>query len=223
MIGFELQIGPFSVAQLKIGQALVVHGAELDDDQMRLYVADTLDDPGREELHAAHMYRPLADSRQSANKVKREERVVVVMGNPPFRERARQDGGWVVAKDVRGRSYLDAFRGVGTGRFEYKLHNMNIYFWRWATWKVFEAGTDPKDREGVVALITTSAYLTGPGFAGMREYLRQFSSEGWIFDLSPEGHRASVGTRVFPGVQQPICIGLFVRRADSDRKVPAPI
>ena len=57
----------------------------------------------------------------------------------------------------------------------------------------------------------------------MREYLRRSSSEGWIINLSPEGHRPDVATRLFPGVQQPLAIGLFVRRPDVDLGVPAPI
>jgi hypothetical protein len=86
---------------------------------------------------------------------------------------------------------------------------------------VFEA--HPEQPEGVVAFVCTSAYTTGPGFAGMREYLRRQADWGWIIDLSPEGHRPDVATRVFPEVQQPLCIGVFGRADAADTATPARV
>jgi hypothetical protein len=44
--------------------------------------------------------------------------------------------------------------------------------WRWATWKVWESTTiQPDGDAGIVCFISTSGYLTGPAFTGMREYL----------------------------------------------------
>lgn len=57
----------------------------------------------------------------------------------------------------------------------------------------------------------------------MREYLRRTCSEGWIIDLTPEGQTPDVPTRVFPGVRQPLAIGLFLRSAETDPDLPAAI
>jgi hypothetical protein len=96
---------------------------------------------------------------------------------------------------------------------------MWTYFWRWSTWKAFEAN----DPAGVVALITPSAYLTSKSYAGMRQYLRRIADEGWIIDLSPEDHRSDTSTRVFPETQHPICIGVFVRSGNPQPDSPAPV
>lgn len=69
----------------------------------------------------------------------------------------------------------------------------------------------------MVALITPKAWLKGRAFAGMRRYLRETADEGWIIDLSPEGHRADGATRIFPEVAQELCIAIFVRWRDSPR------
>ncbi|MEU8272258.1 type ISP restriction/modification enzyme [Sphaerisporangium sp. NPDC049002] len=98
---------------------------------------------------------------------------------------------------------------------------MYVYFWRWATWKVFDA--HPEQPAGVVTLITPSSYIDGPGFAEMRSYLRRSADEGWIIDLSPEQHQPDGSTRVFPGVQQNLCIGVFVRYGPVDRNTPARV
>jgi hypothetical protein len=222
LIGFERQIGPYAVAELKLDQALEAHNAEAKGEDFRLYVADTLDDPNRVPLPVrARLYAPLADSRRAANKVKAEEQVMVVLGNPPYRARAKNYGKWVLHADRRGTALLDDFREQRNGKHEHKLHDLAVYFWRWALWKAFES--TPDSSAGVVAFITTQAYLDGPAFAGMRRYLRRQADRGWIIDLSPEGHRSSVNTRVFPGVPHPVCIGVFVKQAIANPAVPARI
>jgi hypothetical protein len=75
----------------------------------------------------------------------------------------------------------------------------------------------------VVALITVAGFLNGPGFAAMRAYLRREADAVWVIDLSPEGHQPDVATRVFPGVQQPVCITIAIRDGSTDRETPAPV
>ena len=55
----------------------------------------------------------------------------------------------------------------------------------------------------------------------MRRYLRETCSEGWIVNVSPEGMRPDVSTRLFAGVQQPLAIGIFARRSDAEKSSPA--
>jgi hypothetical protein len=64
----------------------------------------------------------------------------------------------------------------------------------------------------------------GTGLAGLAtEYLRRHAAEGWVIDLTPEGQTPDVQTRIFPGVRQPLAIGLFLRRPGTSRDVPAAI
>lgn len=219
LIGFERQIGPFAVAELKLDQALEAHHAEAKDEDFSLFVADTLDDPGAEPLprHPAP-YKALAESRRGANDVKLKRDVTVVIGNPPYMTHAAHRGKWIVAGKP---SLLDDFRSPGQGRFEHKLHDLAIYFWRWALWKAFQS--TPGAPAGVVAFISTRGFLDGPGFAGMRAFLRRQVDEGWIIDLSSEGHRSGPETRIFPGVQHEVCIGIFARCGAADQTIPARI
>ena len=61
---------------------------------------------------------------------------------------------------------------------------------------------------GIVCFITVAGFLNGPGFERMRDYLRRTTDEIWVIDCSPEGHQPEVNTRIFEGVQQPVCIVL---------------
>ncbi|MDX3239380.1 N-6 DNA methylase [Streptomyces sp. ME03-5709C] len=222
LYGFELQMGPFAVAEMRASDLLKRHHAPLPKGGLNLFVTDTLDNPYVEEQELASTYEVLSTSRKRANQVKGNTPVTVVIGNPPYDDKAEDRGGWV-EKRPKGqeRPLLDAFRWPGNGRYEHVLKNMYIYFWRWATWKVFDA--HETDQHGVICFITPSGFATGPGGRGMRDYLRRTCDEGWIINLSPEGMRPEVNTRVFPNVAQPLAICIFVRRADTDSERPARI
>ena len=103
----------------------------------------------------------------------------------------------------------------GVGAHAKHLRNLYVYFWRWATWKVFDH--DPKNDTGIVCFITVAGFLNGPGFQGMRDYLRRTADRIWVIDCSPEGHQPDVPTRIFQAVQQPVCIVLAAR---SKKKRP---
>lgn len=223
LIGFERQIGPYAVADLRMHALLKDYGSAAPRQGLRLLVADTLDNPRSEFNWIPHTYRPLAESRRQANSVKRDERVMVVIGNPPHDSVSKGAGKWIELGDpgVGEPPPLDAFRLAGNGTFESKMSNLYTYFWRWGTWKVFDAHDDAPF--GVVAYITPKAWLKSRAFAGMRRYLRESADEGWIIDLSPEGQRSDVASRLFPDVAQELCIAVFVRRRESRRKDTATV
>lgn len=222
LIGFENQAAPYAVAELRVHSLLKKrHRSEVPHSERR-FLADTLDDPDAQTLPLGKMYEAIDRSRRGANQVKREEPVMVVIGNPPYADKAGGTAPWVeksgAGRDAPG---LKAFRKAENGRREYVLSNKYVYFWRWATWKAFEA--HPGHPSGVVAFVCSAGFLAGPGFAGMREYLRRTADEGWIVDLIPEGHQPPVNTRFFQENQQPICVAVFIRRGGPDPKVPARV
>ena len=111
---------------------------------------------------------------------------MVVLGNPPYKERAKGDGGFIehgAPNTLWSDPPLADFREPGNGMAEYVLSNLYVYFWRWATWKVFDA--HPQHGDGVICSITTAGYLKGPGFAGMRRYLRQREPKDGLLIVPP--------------------------------------
>ncbi|MEU9778365.1 type ISP restriction/modification enzyme [Streptomyces sp. NPDC047968] len=222
LVGFELQMGPFAVAELRASDLLKKYNASLPEDGLNLYVTDTLDNPYVKEESIASTYGVISESRERANKVKAQTPVTVVIGNPPYGDKAEGRGGWIEqGAQGKGQPLLNDFKLAGNGRYEHILKNLYIYFWRWATWKVFDAHEE--GRHGVVCFITPSGFISGNGGRGMRKYLRETCDEGWVIDLSPEGHRPDVPTRIFPGVAQPLAICIFLRRAEADHGSPAVI
>ena len=117
----------------------------------------------------------------------------------------------------------------GVGAHVKHLKNLYVYFWRWATWKVFGSGNyaatgnPDKDEEGIVCFITVAGFLNGPGFEKMRDDLRRTCSEIWVVDCSPEGHQPEVATRIFQAVQQPVCIVFAARKLGKSTQEPARV
>ncbi len=230
IIGFEMQFGPFAVAQLRLIAELQALMKKPPLPELRLFITDTLGNPFIEEERLGQTYEPIALSRRAANKVKKEERITVVIGNPPYKTQAAGLGGWIESGSAGRQAPLSRWTPPpewGLGAHTHALRNLYVYFWRWATLKVFGSGwhdatgAPDEDRYGIVSFITAAGFLNGPGFQKMREDLRRDSSKIWVIDCSPEGHQPDVPTRIFEGVQQPVCIVVAARAPNKNRDVPA--
>lgn len=229
---FEILVGPYSVAHLRLSQRLrdATHGRT--DQEVHVYLADTLDSPYQPpEFQAGLLQQRLSDEHTRAQEVKRDVRVLVCLGNPPYdREERdiddtaeRRKGGWVRFGDPGDEaSILDDFlrpvREAGLGVHLKNLYNDYVYFWRWALWKVF----DSTQGAGIVSFITASSYLRGPGFAGMRQRMRETFDELWIIDLEGD----SLGTRksdnIF-AIRTPVAIAVGARYGAPRTDLPARV
>ncbi len=232
LIGFELQFGPFAVAQLRLIAEMhaLIPANEIPD--LRLFVTDTLGNPYVEEERLPQILQPIARSRRDANAIKRGEPITVVIGNPPYKEKAKGHGGWIEQGSDGREPPLDRWMppaAWGVGTHTKHLKNLYVYFWRWATWKVFGTGLSVStglvetDKAGIVCFISVAGFLNGPGFQKMRDDLRRSCHEIWVIDCSPEGHQPDVPTRIFQGVQQPVCIVLAARALNKDPGAPARV
>ena len=235
LIGFEIQLGPFAVAQLRLVaelQELVDDAFAGKSDPLRLFVTDTLGNPFAEEEYIPQILMPLGESHRQANRIKRQERITVVIGNPPYKDRARNLGGWVAKGSGNRPAPLTDWMPPSewnAGTHAKHLYNLYVYFWRWAVWKVFGDGdhTDLKGRDrdqtGIVCFITAAGFLNGPGFQKMRADLRTEADEIWIINCSPEGHQPPIRSRIFQGVQQPVCIVVALRKSRTASPQPARV
>ncbi|MCP9221490.1 N-6 DNA methylase [Erythrobacter sp. LQ02-29] len=224
LYGFELQFGPYAVAQLRLLAEMQTLGAS---GAPQLFVTDTLADPFADKETGQGIYKEISKSRLAAAKVKREAPITVVIGNPPYKDKANGKGAWIENGSGNEPGKLADWQPPaewGVGAHAKHLRNLYVYFWRWAAWKVFEQGAgDAGERDGIVCYITVAGFLNGPGFQQMRADLRAKCDEIWVIDCSPEGHQPAVATRIFQGVQQPVCIVLASRSPDTDGKTPATV
>ncbi len=235
LFGFELQFGPFAVAQLRLlaeMRALTKTVKSETPPEVNLFITDTLGNPFVEDEQLPQIVEAIAKSHREANKVKRGQPITVVIGNPPYKNNAEGRGGWIEKGSDNRPAPLDRWKAPADwklGAHGIHLKNLYMYFWRWATLKVFGKGLfdatnlPEKDEEGIVCFITVAGFLNGPGFEKMRDDLRRTCSDVWVIDCSPEGHQPDVPTRIFQGVQQPVCIVLAARKLGKDETKPARV
>ena len=229
---FELLVGPYAVAHLRISQQLLAE--DIKDRNPLVYLADTLESPNvPPKFPDSAFYAPLTTEHERAREVKRDTRVLVCLGNPPYdREQRSPDdtngkrkGGWVRYGDEEEgapppilEDFLRPVREAGEGGHLKNLYNDYVYFWRWALWKVFDSSSDG----GIVTFITASSYLHGPGFAGMRRKMREVFDDLWIVDLEGDNRGTRKTENVF-AIETPVAIAIGVRGGKPDPQTPARV
>ncbi len=228
---FEILVGPYAVAHLRVTQAILAEGGGLPPDGVHVYLADTLESPHAPPPQLPTLYKELGHEHQRALKVKSATPVLVCIGNPPYDRQQidpqeeglrRRKGGWVRFGDPNQgeggilQDFLAPLTGWGLGVHAKNLYNDYVYFWRWALWKVFEA----KQGGGIVTFITAASYLRGPGFAAMRQVMRQTFDELWIIDLEGDNLGARKSENVF-AIQTPVAIAVGVRGGAARPEIPA--
>lgn len=227
MFGFELLIGPYAVAHYRLHHALTEKaqpGAPPPPPLPRLgiYLADTLAQPGTSSPTGplGYMADPIRHERDEADRIKREERILAIIGNPPY---WRFQG--VNTRDVVGPFIDDLWddlkepvRDAGWANQLNTFPEFSVAFWRWAIWKLFEADNAPK--KGVIAFITNRTFLAGKPYAGLRKMLRERFDRIEVIDLRGDLRRgARAGVHGDEGVFN-IQVGTAITLAVADGSKP---
>lgn len=201
MFGFELLVGPYAVAHYRLHHTLKNLPAtagedlpEVDLPRLGIYLADTLSNPETDtpigELGIQGI--PIDEERQEANRIKAEQPILAIVGNPPYRRLKKGENASLVGTWIDG-MWEDLKRPVseaGWGKQLNTFPEFSIAFWRWAIWKMFDAESAPN--RGVIAFISNRKFLTGWPYAGLRKMLRERFDRIEIIDLRGDGR---VGAR----------------------------
>lgn len=171
---FELMMAPYAVGHLKMGFLLEELGYKLhDDDRFKLYLTNTLEMDEFKQTNIPFMAELSKESKE-ANHVKRQEKILVIMGNPPYSGHSTNKGDWI-SKEIKEYFQVD---GKPLGEKNPKwLQDDYVKFIRFAQWKIDQAG------KGVVGMITNHSYLDNPTFRGMRQSLMDTFDEIRVLDL----------------------------------------
>lgn len=221
LFAFELLMGPYSVAHMRLTQLLESTGVELGKDGVQVFLTNSLTDPGEisdvnEQISLWEVMEDINEENRKAGLVKNSRTPIrVILGNPPYdrgsKKKALGAGSAryknIILEESNGKpplidAFMEPLKALGLGQQAPNLYNSYVYFIRWAIWKACE---QHKNQTGVVSYITSSSYLRGPGFVGMREYMRRVFDELWIVDLGGEGRGSRKEDNVF-AIQTPVAI-----------------
>jgi len=229
---FELMMAPYSVGHLKISFLLEELGYGLqEDDRFKLYLTNTLE---MEELAQTELpgMASLSEESHCAGKVKKEQPILVILGNPPYSGHSANRSWKFMYENKKGKivrrkiktwigNLIDDYKIIDGKQLVEKnpkwLQDDYVKFIRFAQWKIDQIG------EGILAYITNHSYLDNPTFRGMRCSLMNSFNEIYILDLHgnslkkekcPDG---SKDENVFD-IQQGVTITFFKKKKSKEKE-----
>jgi hypothetical protein len=228
VFGFELLMAPYAVAHLKLGLLL----QELDykfesDERLGVYLTNTLEEAVKKAQQVLAFADYISAESEAAARIKREERIMVVLGNPPYSGHSANRS-WEIVPDPKtkkpkkvltfiGRLMQDYYHvdGKPLGEKNPKwLQDDYVKFIRFGQWRIERTGF------GILAFITNHGYLDNPTFRGMRQQLMNAFAEIQVLDLHGNSKKKEVpphggkDENVFD-IQQGVAIGLYLRERGS--------
>ena len=219
LFGFELLMAPYAVCHLKL--ALEIGGAGLRlpaGQRLGVFLTNALEE-AHEGTAGALFAHEIAREAASADAVKREKPVMVVLGNPPYSGHSANKGKWIAGLIE---SYKRGFPELKKPAQAKWLSDDYVKFIRFAQWRIERTG------EGALGFVTNHAWLDNPTFRGMRRSLMETFDEIRLLDLhgnAKKKERAPDGSKdenVFD-IQQGVAIGLFVKRRGAGRDARAGV
>ena len=182
IFGFELLVAPYTIAHLKLSLFLQGQGWR-DDERLRIYLTNTLEQP--EEMQPPLPFAEfISDEANAALSVKRDEPLLVILGNPPYKRHSanpsRDNGNLTfIGKLIEDYKQVD---GKPLDEDTSKaLQDDYVKFIRWAQWRI------DKNGEGIVGYIVNNNFLDAPTLPGMRQSL--LGSFNTIYLLNLHGSR----------------------------------
>ncbi|AFN73993.1 Adenine specific DNA methyltransferase [Melioribacter roseus P3M-2] len=210
---FELMMAPYAIGHLKIGLIFEELGYKMkDDERFKLYLTNTLE---MEEISQTEIpgISSLSEESHLAGKIKKEQPVLVILGNPPYSGISSNINEWterLLKEDINGAQSYYKVDGQPLGEKKLWLQDDYVKFLRFAQWKIQTSG------HGIVGMITNHSYLDNPTFRGMRQSLMKTFDEIYILDLhgnslkketAPDGGKDE---NVFD-IRQGVAIALFIK------------
>lgn len=193
MYGFELLVGPYAVAHYRLHHALRYRPADDLEDapqlvnlpRLGIYLADTLAEPHAMTTIGSLGIQgiPIDEERAEANRIKTEQPILAIIGNPPYKRLEEGENETLVGRwmDNLWDDLKAPVRNAGQGGQLNTFPEFSVAFWRWAMWKLFEAENAPQ--KGVIAFISNRKFLTGWPYAGLRKMMRERFDRIEVIDL----------------------------------------
>ena len=219
--GFELLPAPFVIAHLRIGIALQRLGVPLNastGERASVYLTNALTGWVDGSEHPALPFPEFVAERDAADAVKRDQPILVVLGNPPYNGFAgvsgREEGGLAKPYKVGLTEDWDITKN--------KLDDLYIRFFRVAERRIAD-----QTGKGIICFVTNSSWLGDPSAVVMRKRLLAEFGDITIDHLNGDSRETGkktpdgdpdpsiFSTRLNPaGITRGVAISMLVRAAD---------
>ncbi|MCI0474775.1 MAG: N-6 DNA methylase, partial [Anaerolineales bacterium] len=169
LFGFEILMAPYTVAHLKLGVELKELGYDFaSEERLGIYLTNTLEQAAKKSERLLAKF--ISDESDAAAAVKRDQPIMVVIGNPPYANFGMMNKGeWIeeLLKDYK----------QGLREKKLNLDEDSIKFIRFGQWRIERSGA------GILAFITNNTYIDGITHRRMRQSLLETFDDIYILDL----------------------------------------
>ena len=199
--GFELMMPSYVMAHMKMYE-LLRDSLNEHSSRFNIYLTNTLN--GGVEIEEANvltvsdLIEKLHEEALGANRVRQEQPVMVVLGNPPYNGNSTNQGKFITDLMV---DYKADFKVSGA------LNDDYIKFMRYAQNLIDQNGS------GVVAYISNNSFLSSIAMTNMRKSLLNSFDEIYVlnFTFDEKDPYEKVKDRIFETVKTPVCIYFLVK------------
>lgn len=198
MFAFELLVGPYAVAHYRLHHTLAAPSKEdgakgVELPRLGVFLADTLAEPRAETTKGStgFLYAGIGNERSEADKIKQQQPVLAIIGNPPYRRLETGENETLVGRwmDKKWDDLKQPVKDAGWGGQLNTFPELSVAFWRWSMWKLFES--EGAEGKGVVAFITNRTFLAGKPYAGLRKRMRERFDRIEVIDLRGDVRRGA--------------------------------
>lgn len=210
LYGFEFLIVPYVLAHFRIHEYLKDLNYDYKkNDRLQLYLTNTLDNSAGGQVK---MFPQMQAESDNAYKIKNEEPILVIMGNPPYNNKS---------EEINRKEWIENLLKDYKENLNEKKINLDddyIKFIRFAHWKM------EKIKKGMIGIIVNNSFISGVTHREMRRKLMQTFDEIYILDLHGnvnKGERCPDGSmdfNIFNVKNVGVCIALFVKTGLKNNK-----
>lgn len=223
--GFEYLMAPYTLAHFKLSSALGLKDIANVPDRLNIFLTNSLEESST--VPPLPFAEYISNEANAANSIKRDSPVMVIIGNPPYKEKSANNSEWIMSmmddykqepgqqKKIVGISKKKKTK-IEKNTLEEKnpkgLNNDYCKFIRLGEHFV------ERNEEGVLAYISANTFLDASLFRGMRYDLLTKFDEIYILNLHGSLKRKEVGEGsdeecVFD-IQVGVSINIFVRKKE---------
>lgn len=207
--GFELLMASYAMAHLKLDLLLTETGYKPTKDQrFRVYLTNSLEEHHQDT--GTLFANWLSTEANEANHIKRDNPVMVVIGNPPYSGESANKGEWIM-------NLMEDYKKEPGGKEKLKERNPKWINDDYVKFLRYGQHYIEKNGEGILAFINPHGFLDNPTFRGMRWNLMKTFDKIYTIDLhgnakkketAPDG---SSDQNVFD-IMQGVSINIFVKK-----------
>ncbi len=210
---FELMMGPYTIAHLKLSMAFKKTGFWNFHRRLNIFLTNSLEETAPQDsvFSGFGFAESIAEESKEASKIKNDTPIMVIIGNPPYSPSSSNKGKWI-------QDLVKVYKNGLEEKSYNALSDDYVKFLRLAEHFI------EKNESGIIAMITNNSFVDGIVHRQMRKHLLETFDDIYIYNLhgdsnkkekSPDG---SKDENVFE-IQQGVAISILVKKSGGSKNL----